>query len=70
VRRQEFPHHTHEQIAGYLADAGKLVEAVDIPADLVPIAYGKAVELLAAKQIVFEQVAPSPVMLDHLQRHG
>lgn len=62
MRRQEFPHHTREQIVGYLDDAVGIVAEVEPPAELREAAFTQAVALLAAKQIVFEQVAPAGVI--------
>ena len=55
-RRVEYPHHTSEQVRGYLADALAIVTELDLDDDLRALAFAKAVELLAAKQIVMEQI--------------
>jgi hypothetical protein len=56
--RRDIPHNTPEQIDGYLSDALALVETQEVPEDLRVMFFAKAVELLAAKQIVVEQYAP------------
>lgn len=58
VQRKETPHHTHEQIAGYLRDAHSLVAEAELPEELRTAAFVKVVELLAAKSIVMEQFVP------------
>jgi hypothetical protein len=56
MRQTEYPNNTPEQVREYLQGAADVVEAIDIPADLIPVAFEKAVDLLAGKQIVLEQV--------------
>jgi hypothetical protein len=56
MRRTEYPHHTREQIEGYLTEAVSIVDAAEVPDAFAEAAFTKAVELLAAKQIVMEQV--------------
>jgi hypothetical protein len=56
MRQTEYPNNTPEQVRAYLQGAVDAVDAVDIPPDLVPIAFEKAVDMLAGKQIVLEQV--------------
>ncbi len=55
VGRQEYPHHSREQIVGYLRDAEAIVGELELDPELLVPAFLKAVDLLAAKQIVFEQ---------------
>ncbi len=55
VGRREYPHHSREQIVGYLRDAESIVGELELDAELLVPAFLKAVDLLAAKQIVFEQ---------------
>jgi hypothetical protein len=56
MRQTEYPNNTPEQVRAYLQGAVDAVDAVDIPPDLVPIAFEKAIDLLAGKEIVLEQV--------------
>ena len=62
-RITEHPHNTPEQVRGYIADALALVEELDTPGDLRAVAFVQACQLLAAKQIVMEQIAP---MIPHM----
>jgi hypothetical protein len=57
MRQTEYPNNTPEQVREYLQGAAAAVEAVDIPPDLIPVAFEKAIDLLAGKQIVLEQVS-------------
>ena len=56
--RHEMFHYTREQVRGHLADALALVAELDPPDALRALAFDKAVNLLATKQIVVEQVQP------------
>lgn len=62
-RRQEIRHHSDEQIRDYLIDAEKIVRKANLPTDLQPLAFVETIRLLAAKQIVMEQFAPSGIAL-------
>lgn len=57
-RRIELPHNTPEQVREYLAAALAIVDELDPDDDLRGVAFAKAVDLLAAKQITIEQIAP------------
>jgi uncharacterized protein YejL (UPF0352 family) len=56
--RTELSHYTKQQAEEHLADALQLVEKVDPPEDLRGIAFAKAVEMLSAKNIIAQPVAP------------
>jgi hypothetical protein len=56
MRQTEYPNNTPEQVREYLQTAADIVEAVDIPPDLIPHAFVQAINLIAAKQVVLEQV--------------
>jgi hypothetical protein len=56
----EHHYNTAEQIEGYLRMALDVVEKVSPPDDLRQLAYGKAVDLFAAKTVVMPQVAQVP----------
>jgi hypothetical protein len=56
MRQTEYHNNTPEQVREYLQGAVDAVDAVDIPPDLIPVAFEKAVDLLSGKQIVLEQV--------------
>jgi hypothetical protein len=60
MRKTEVALHSPEQIESYLRDALALVDALNVPTDLRPHAFLKAVELLQAKQVFFEQAAMLP----------
>lgn len=57
MRRTEIQHNTPEQVAGYLDEALRIVTELEPPEDLREVAFGKAVDLLAAKQLMLEQPA-------------
>lgn len=52
---REHPNYTREQVAGHLADALAIVGELELTDELAPIAFAKAVDLLAAKRIELEQ---------------
>jgi hypothetical protein len=56
MRTTEYPNNTPEQVREYLQGAADAVEDVNIPPDLIPVAFEKAIDLLSGKQIVLEQV--------------
>jgi hypothetical protein len=56
LRYTERQNNTREQVQDYLNVARAVVEDLGIPKDLREIAFGKAVDLLASKQVVTEQV--------------
>jgi hypothetical protein len=56
MRQTEYPNNTPEQVREYLQGAADAVESVNIPPDLIPVAFEKAIDLLSGKQIVLEQV--------------
>jgi hypothetical protein len=56
MRTSEYPNNTPEQVREYLQGAADAVEDVNIPPDLIPVAFEKAIDLLSGKQIVLEQV--------------
>jgi hypothetical protein len=68
MRQSEYPHNTPEQVREYIQGAADVVEACDIPPDLVPIAFEKAIDLIANKQIVLEQVGLGMAMPQGNQR--
>lgn len=57
-RRTELPHNTREQVRDYLREALAVVDERDVPDDLRAAAFGKAVDLLSAKQITLEAIQP------------
>jgi hypothetical protein len=67
MRRQEFPHYTPEQVAGHLDEAWRIVSEAGLPEEVEPAALAGVLGLLAAKQIVFEQVQPG--LLPNLAAH-
>ena len=56
MQQTEYQNNTPEQVREYLQTAADIVEAVDIPPDLVPAAFVQAVQLVAARQVVLEQI--------------
>jgi len=61
--REDIPHHTPEQVRGYLIAARELVDALEVPADLREVAFGKAVDMLAAKQLILQPAQPPGLAL-------
>ncbi len=62
MRRQEEHFSTQEQVAGYLEQALGIVADLELDDSLREIAFAKAIDLLAAKQVFFEQ--PQTIPLD------
>jgi hypothetical protein len=61
--REEYHHNTPEQIEDYLASAAEVVGRIELPDDLRGIAFNKAVDLFAAKQIILAQPAAVPGLI-------
>jgi len=61
VRRTEEPHNTLEQVEGYVRDALALVERLEVPEDLREVAFGKCCDLIASKQLFYEQPQAMPL---------
>jgi len=57
-RRSELPNNTPEQVREYLEGALAIVAELELADDLRAIAFTKAVDLLASKQIVVEAIQP------------
>lgn len=58
MRRTEEQHNTPEQVAEIIGTAARLVVEAELTDDLQAIAFTKAIDLLASKQIFFEQAQP------------
>jgi hypothetical protein len=67
VRKQEVPHNTAEQVRDYLAGALTIVDELELTGELRVPAFVKACDLLAAKQVLLEQVMPGGVDLAHIR---
>lgn len=52
---REHHFHTLKDVRSYLDEARKLIEELQLPLDLREVAFGKAVDLLQAKQVFFDQ---------------
>jgi hypothetical protein len=61
-------HNTPEQAHQYLEQALVIVDSLELTDDLRVKAFEKAVDLIAGKQIVFEQIAPGGLDLSQLNR--
>lgn len=59
---RELHHNTPEQVAYYVQTAVDMLDALDIPDDLRPQAFALGVNLIASKQIVYEDADVSPVL--------
>lgn len=57
-RKHEMMHNSREQVREYLAGGLELVEELNPADDLRGIVLTKAIDLLAAKHITIEQIAP------------
>lgn len=57
--------HTSEDVTRYIEEAAQIVTAADVPDAVAVTAFAKAVDLLAQKQVTFEQVTPSGVLLNN-----
>jgi hypothetical protein len=57
MHKREYRHNEPEQVRLYLEAALELVDALDPPEDLREPCFTKAVDLLAAKTVQFEQAA-------------
>jgi hypothetical protein len=60
MRRIEEQHNTPEQVSGYLQTALGIIEGCDVPDDLREAAFTAVVNLVASKQLIFEQSAMIP----------
>lgn len=59
----EAHHNTADEVQEWIEEALRIVGDVDVTDELRPIAFAKAVDLLAAKQIQYEAVQPLGVGL-------
>jgi hypothetical protein len=57
-RTTEQHYNTREQVIEYLSAALVVVDEVGVPDELLVVAFVKAVDLLAAKQVTVEQIQP------------
>jgi hypothetical protein len=56
--------HTEEQVREYVKQALRVVDDVNVPDDLREETFRQALNLLAQKQVTFEAVAPTGVLLN------
>jgi hypothetical protein len=63
VQKREYQHNTLEQVRDYLLEALTIVAEIDPPGDLRGLAFSKAVDLVSAKQVIFEQMPAIPNLL-------
>ena len=63
MRRIEHQHNTPEQVKQYLETALAIVAEIEVSDDLRRPCFEKAVDLVAGKQITFEQYVPGGVDL-------
>lgn len=68
MRRVEHPHNTPQQVREYLETAAKIVGELELDGDLKVPAFEKAVDLIAGKQIVVEQIAPGAIDLGKIRQ--
>jgi hypothetical protein len=55
--------HSDEQVREYVAKASAIVDDLEVADDLREAAFAQAVQLLAQKQVTFEQVSPGGLLL-------
>jgi hypothetical protein len=55
MRKADYQHYAPEQVRAHLAEALAIVEELELDDELRGLAFAKAVDLLAAKQMFFEQ---------------
>ena len=60
--------HSEDQVRVYVSTAAAIVDELELADDLRESAFSQAVQLLAQKQVTFEQVSPSGVLLDNGRR--
>lgn len=60
--------HKPEQVAEAVAEAVRIVDEAALPQNLRAVAFEKVLELLTSKQVFFEQIAPTGVLLGNGQR--
>jgi hypothetical protein len=70
MRRTEEMHNTREQVSEYIATALEIVAELEIADDLRVPAFEKAVDMVAGKKIIFEQVMPGGVDLTGVRMQG
>lgn len=68
MRRKEEQHNTPQQVRDYLTEALAIVGELEVTDELRVPAFEKACDLLAGKQVTFEQVAPAGFDLSRLPR--
>lgn len=61
-------HHTPDEIVGYLADLQDVITRADLGPNDVRALAPTILNLLASKQMAFEQAAPGATLLDGLRR--
>lgn len=67
MRRIEHQHNTREQAKAYLETALAIVAELEVTDDLRVPCFEKAVDLVAGKQIMFEQAQPLPFDLNKIK---
>lgn len=65
----EYHHNSPEQVRGYLEAALREVVELDPPEDLRVAVFTKSLDLLSAKQLVIERLAPSGIIPPGIKRH-
>lgn len=68
MRRVEHQHNTRDQAKHYLETALELVAELEVADDLKVPCFEKAVDLVAGKQIMFEQAAIAPMDLSKIRQ--
>ena len=61
-------HHTPEEIEEYLRELHRIVDAANLDAEGFRVLAPTILNLLASKQMAFEQASPGATLLDGLRR--
>lgn len=61
-------HHSADEIVGYLDDLRGVVDAANLTDEETALLAPTILNLLASKQMAFEQAAPGATLLDGLRR--
>jgi hypothetical protein len=69
-QRIEIQHHTPEQVREYMQAALVIVAELELDDELRPLAFTKAVDLLAAKNVQMLTPQPIGLPLDNLRGLG
>jgi hypothetical protein len=71
MRKSEDHHHTSDQVIGYVREAQRICEEVDLSSNATIALLPTLVTLLSSKQVFYEQVGPLPgLAIPNTRLHG